>query len=137
MLRSKLSPRDIMQEASTPRRAPPSREAASRALLITGFVRPFTEPMARQMLSETGVSITACPLARCKPLTVHAQACHIAGRGHDLIGFCAGEIQGFWMPKIKDRAYLIYATEEEAEATRNAVSGIEWPTGNANSLRPK
>ena len=58
-------------------------------------------------------------------------------QGHDLIGFCAGEIQGFWMPKIKDRAYLIYATEEEAEATRNAVSGIEWPTGNANSLRPK
>ena len=49
----------IVQDASTPRRAPPSREAASRALLITGFVRPFTEPMARQMLSETGKPILA------------------------------------------------------------------------------
>lgn len=56
---------------------------------------------------------------------------------HDLIEYCEGEIKGFWMPKIKDRAYIIYATEEEAEATRNAVSGIEWPIGNANSLRPK
>ena len=34
------------------------------------------------------------------------------------------------MPKIKDRAYIVYASEEEAEATRNAVSGIEWPVGN-------
>ena len=41
------------------------------------------------------------------------------------------------MPKIKDRAYVVYATEEEAEATRNAVSGAEWPKGNKNSLRPK
>ncbi len=38
------------------RRAPPSREATSRALLITGFIRPFTEKQARQMLSETGAS---------------------------------------------------------------------------------
>ena len=60
--------RVIVQEASTPRRAPPSREAASRALLITGFVRPFTEPMARQMLSETGVTILANPwLAKAFP----------------------------------------------------------------------
>lgn len=41
------------------------------------------------------------------------------------------------MPKIKDRAYIVYTTEEGAEATRNAVSGIEWPVGNGNSLRPK
>ena len=59
-----------MQEASIPRRAPPSREAASRALLITGFVRPFTEPMARQMLSETGASILADPLLA-KRLCLH------------------------------------------------------------------
>ena len=41
------------------------------------------------------------------------------------------------MPKIKDRAYVVFASEEEAEATRNVVSGIEWPVGNGNSLRPK
>ncbi|CAL8462331.1 g1864 [Coccomyxa elongata] len=83
------------------RRAPPSREATSRALLITGFIRPFTEKQARQMLSDTG------------------------------------EITGFWMTKIKDRAFVVYATEEQAEATRHAVMGIEWPLGNGNSLRPK
>ncbi|EIE24121.1 hypothetical protein COCSUDRAFT_65753 [Coccomyxa subellipsoidea C-169] len=84
-----------------PKRAPSSREAASCALLITGFIRPFTEKQAQQKLSETG------------------------------------EITGFWMTKIKDRAYVIYATEEQAEATRQAVTGIEWPLGNGNSLRPK
>jgi hypothetical protein len=53
------------------------------------------------------------------------------------IGMLAGEITGFWMTRIKDRAYVVYATEEQAEATRHAVTGIEWPLGNANSLRPK
>jgi hypothetical protein len=38
-----------------PKRAPPSREAPSRALLITGFIRPFTEKQAREKLSETGL----------------------------------------------------------------------------------
>ena len=52
---------DTEQAADAPaRRAPPSREAASRALLITGFIRPFTEKQARQKLSETGASL-ACP----------------------------------------------------------------------------
>ena len=41
------------------------------------------------------------------------------------------------MTKIKDRAYVVYASEEQAEATRNALSGLEWPLGNGNSLRPK
>lgn len=56
----------------------------------------------------------------------------------DEMGHCAaGDITGFWMTRIKDRAYVVYATEEQAEATRHAVSGIEWPLGNGNSLRPK
>lgn len=42
--------------AAAPKRAPPSRDAASRALLITGFIRPFTEKQAREKLSETGAS---------------------------------------------------------------------------------
>ena len=126
----------IVQEASTPRRAPPSREAASRAILITGFVRPFTEPMARQMLSETGISIIA-HLLHAKSQLYMTRTTPLLDSRHELIEYCEGEIKGFWMPKIKDRAYIIYATEEEAEATRNAVSGIEWPIGNANSLRPK
>lgn len=41
------------------------------------------------------------------------------------------------MTRIKDRAYIVYASEEQAEATRHAVSGIEWPLGNGNSLRPR
>ena len=49
----------------------------------------------------------------------------------------AGEVAGFWMTKIKDRAYVVYASEAQAEATRNALSGLEWPLGNGNSLRPK
>lgn len=41
------------------------------------------------------------------------------------------------MTRIKDRAYVVYATEEQAETTRHAITGIEWPLGNGNSLRPK
>ena len=54
-----------------------------------------------------------------------------------LLFMVTGEITGFWMTKIKDRAFVVYATEEQAEATRHAVTGIEWPLGNGNSLRPK
>ena len=59
-----------LQDATTPRLAPRSREAASRALLITGFVRPFTDRAAREMLSETGAHMILSPLMM---LTIEGQ----------------------------------------------------------------
>lgn len=51
--------------AAQPRRAPPTRDAASRALLITGFIRPFTERAAREKLGETGAQCTRTPRTPC------------------------------------------------------------------------
>ncbi|XP_060517076.1 apoptotic chromatin condensation inducer in the nucleus-like isoform X2 [Cylas formicarius] len=41
---------------------------------------------------------------------------------------------GFWTDKIKSKCYVKYDTPEEAEATRNALHGVNWPIGNGKKL---
>ena len=41
-----------------------------------------------------------------------------------------GEVQGLWMPTIRTHAYVIYATQEQAQATFTATKDTEWPQGN-------
>ncbi|XP_074027076.1 apoptotic chromatin condensation inducer acinus isoform X1 [Leptinotarsa decemlineata] len=41
---------------------------------------------------------------------------------------------GFWTDRIKSKCYVQYESEEEAEATRNALHGIFWPIGNGKRL---
>ncbi|KAG5892973.1 hypothetical protein JTB14_015018 [Gonioctena quinquepunctata] len=41
---------------------------------------------------------------------------------------------GFWTDRIKSKCYAHYESEEEAEATRNALHGINWPIGNGKQL---
>lgn len=42
----------------------------------------------------------------------------------------SGEVEGMWMPTIKTHAFVIYATQEQAEATLKATMDLEWPVGN-------
>ena len=67
-------------------------------LFVLQPCRPFTEPMARAMLSGKG------------------------------------EVEGMWMPTIKTHAFVIYATQEQAEATLAATMDKEWPQGNHSRL---
>lgn len=41
-----------------------------------------------------------------------------------------GEVEGLWMPTIRTHAYVIYVTQEQAEATFTATLDVEWPKGN-------
>ncbi|KAK5645940.1 hypothetical protein RI129_004404 [Pyrocoelia pectoralis] len=41
---------------------------------------------------------------------------------------------GFWTDRIKSKCYAYYETIEEAEATRNALHGVNWPIGNGKKL---
>ena len=41
-----------------------------------------------------------------------------------------GEVEGMWMPTIKTHAFVIYASQEQAEATLKATMDLEWPLGN-------
>lgn len=41
---------------------------------------------------------------------------------------------GFWTDRIKSKCYAYYDTVEEAEATRNALHGVNWPIGNGKKL---
>ncbi|XP_030765473.1 apoptotic chromatin condensation inducer in the nucleus isoform X1 [Sitophilus oryzae] len=41
---------------------------------------------------------------------------------------------GFWTDRIKSKCYVHYETTEEAEATRNALHGVNWPIGNGKKL---
>lgn len=43
----------------------------------------------------------------------------------------------FWMSSVRDKAYVIFQTEEAAEKARQAVHGLEWPERSRTSLRPK
>ena len=45
-----------------------------------------------------------------------------------------GEVEGMWMPTIKTHAFVIYATQEQAEATLAATMDKEWPQGNHSRL---
>ncbi|KAK9879734.1 hypothetical protein WA026_006794 [Henosepilachna vigintioctopunctata] len=47
-----------------------------------------------------------------------------------------GEItaEGFWTDRIKSKCYVQYTSSEEAEATRNALHGVNWPVGNGKKL---
>ncbi|KAF5273627.1 hypothetical protein FQR65_LT04626 [Abscondita terminalis] len=41
---------------------------------------------------------------------------------------------GFWTDRIKSKCYAHYNSIEEAEATRNALHGVNWPIGNGKKL---
>lgn len=41
---------------------------------------------------------------------------------------------GFWTDRIKSKCYVCYEKIEEAEATRNALHGVNWPIGNGKKL---
>ncbi|XP_044750121.1 apoptotic chromatin condensation inducer in the nucleus [Coccinella septempunctata] len=41
---------------------------------------------------------------------------------------------GFWTDRIKSKCYVWYNSIEEAEATRNALHGVNWPVGNGKKL---
>ncbi|KAF2898669.1 hypothetical protein ILUMI_07503 [Ignelater luminosus] len=41
---------------------------------------------------------------------------------------------GFWTDRIKSKCYVYYETIEEAETTRNALHGVNWPIGNGKKL---
>ncbi|XP_056640447.1 apoptotic chromatin condensation inducer in the nucleus-like isoform X2 [Diorhabda sublineata] len=41
---------------------------------------------------------------------------------------------GFWTDRIKSKCYVQYETIEQAETTRNALHGINWPIGNGKQL---
>lgn len=47
-----------------------------------------------------------------------------------------GEVEGMWMPTIKTHAFVIYATQEQAEATLKATMDLEWPVGNHSRSEP-
>lgn len=81
--------------------APPSRIKASCALMVTGFVRPFRVPAAKELFTQHG------------------------------------EVKTFWMSGVRDKAYVVFETEEAAEKARQAVHGLEWPERSRTSLRPK
>ena len=40
-----------------------------------------------------------------------------------------GDIAKFWMDSIKTHCYVQYTTEEQANATREAVYNLVWPQG--------
>jgi apoptotic chromatin condensation inducer in the nucleus len=46
-----------------------------------------------------------------------------------------GEIEFFWMNGIKSQCYVIYKTEEQAIATREAIYNLLWPPANHSRLR--
>ena len=52
-------------------------------------------------------------------------------------GFIVGEVKQFWMSAVRDKAYVIFDTQESAEAARQAVHSLEWPERMRTSLRPK
>lgn len=41
---------------------------------------------------------------------------------------------GFWTDRIKSKCYVQYETTEQAETTRNALHGVNWPIGNGKQL---
>ncbi|KAL3281179.1 hypothetical protein HHI36_004397 [Cryptolaemus montrouzieri] len=41
---------------------------------------------------------------------------------------------GFWTDRIKSKCFVHYESTEEAEATRNALHGVNWPIGNGKKL---
>jgi hypothetical protein len=40
----------------------------------------------------------------------------------------------FWMPQIKNQAVVVFDTPDQAAATREALTGLEWPKGSAKRL---
>ncbi|XP_076370844.1 apoptotic chromatin condensation inducer acinus isoform X2 [Tachypleus tridentatus] len=41
---------------------------------------------------------------------------------------------GFWIDKIKSKCCVTYETEEQAEETRKALHGVQWPISNPKTL---
>lgn len=42
---------------------------------------------------------------------------------------------GFWINNIKSHCYVQLCSEEEATATREAMHGLKWPSGNPKNLK--
>ena len=41
------------------------------------------------------------------------------------------------MSSVRDKAYVVFDSEEAAEKARQATHGLEWPERSRTSLRPK
>ncbi|KAF5299937.1 hypothetical protein FQA39_LY11310 [Lamprigera yunnana] len=41
---------------------------------------------------------------------------------------------GFWTDRIKSKCYAYYESVDQAEVTRNALHGVNWPIGNGKKL---
>ncbi|KAK9846189.1 hypothetical protein WJX84_010778 [Apatococcus fuscideae] len=54
-----------------------------------------------------------------------------------LIAETGGDLESFWMPTIRTTAWVVFSSEDEAEATFKAVWGKEWPLGNRSRLNPQ
>lgn len=75
-------------------------ENASRALLVTGFQRPFTLPAAQAFMEQHGTVVD------------------------------------MWMPVIKDRAYVVYQTVDQAMKASKGITGKTWPSNSTKTLEP-
>lgn len=47
-----------------------------------------------------------------------------------------GTIKDMWMPSIKTHCFVIFTSEEEAEATRQALHNLKWPRDSPKLLNP-
>ncbi|KAK9818433.1 hypothetical protein WJX72_012536 [[Myrmecia] bisecta] len=95
----------------------------------SGVLPPLEAPKSRGAPPAVGHKSKALHITGFKrPFTLqHAKA---------MLG-ATGEVDELWVSGIKDQAYVIYKTEEEAEATRQATWHAEWPAGNGGCLIPK
>ena len=84
----------------TKKDATPPPKGSSRALMVSGFQRPFTLPAARAFMEQHGTVVD------------------------------------MWMPVIKDKAYVVYATVSQAEAAFKGVVGKTWPSNSTKTLEP-
>lgn len=84
----------------TKKDATPPPKGSSRALMVSGFQRPFTLSAARAFMEQHGTVVD------------------------------------MWMPVIKDKAYVVYATVSQAEAAFKGVVGKTWPSNSTKTLEP-
>lgn len=48
-----------------------------------------------------------------------------------------GSLQAFWMPSIKDKAYVVFSTVEEASKCRKGLWKLQWPPSSTKVLEPQ
>ena len=99
--------------------APPPNREPTAALLIEGFMRPFTLP-------QVCFRSKCCPCIlqlNFGPLKVNVlMLLRHSSQVKELLGQ-TGTVKSLWMPTIKNLAYVVYESAEEAEATRYSTGG--------------